>query len=146
MADLAKALKEEIRRLARKEIKVETDAARQAMVRCRREIAGLKRLVREQQRTIAALSKQQRKQRAQPQASETDSEKVRFSARSVAAQRKRLALSAARYAQLVGVSALTVYNWENGKTRPRQEQLAALVALRGIGKKEAQRRLDLLGE
>ena len=73
-------------------------------------------------------------------------ENVRFPARSVAAQRRRLELSAADYAKLVGVSGLTIYNWESGKTRPRQEQLAALVAVRGIGKKEAQRRLELFGE
>jgi transcriptional regulator with XRE-family HTH domain len=62
----------------------------------------------------------------------------------VRAQRERLGLSAADYAKLVGVSSLTIYNWEHGKTRPRAEQLAALVALRGIGKREALHRLELL--
>ena len=37
-----------------------------------------------------------------------------------------------------------IYNWEKGKTRPRQEQLAALVAVRGIGKREALAKLELL--
>ena len=41
---------------------------------------------------------------------------------------------------------LTIYNWEKGKTRPRKEQIAALVAVRGIGKREALRRLELLAE
>jgi transcriptional regulator with XRE-family HTH domain len=50
----------------------------------------------------------------------------------------------ADYARLVGVSPLTIYNWENGKSRPRKVQLAALVALRGIGKREAQAKLELL--
>jgi transcriptional regulator with XRE-family HTH domain len=62
----------------------------------------------------------------------------------VKAQRERTGLSAADYAKLVGVSALTIYNWEQGKTRPRQEQLAALVAIRGIGKREALAKLELL--
>jgi len=57
---------------------------------------------------------------------------------------RRLGLSAADYARLVGVSSLTIYNWEHGKSRPRKEQLAALVAVRGIGKREALRRLELL--
>lgn len=73
-------------------------------------------------------------------------ENRRYSARSVAAQRKRLGLSAADYAKLVGVSELTIYNWESGKTRPRQEQFAALVAVRGIEKREALKRLELLRE
>ncbi len=54
-------------------------------------------------------------------------------------------MSAADYARLVGVSQLTIYNWEQGKSRPRKEQLASLIALRGIGKREAVAKLELLG-
>ena len=64
-------------------------------------------------------------------------EAVRFSARSVKAQRQRLGLSAADYGKLVGVSGLTIYNWEHGTSHPRKAQLVALVAVRGIGKREA---------
>jgi hypothetical protein len=42
------------------------------------------------------------------------------------------------------VSPLTIYHWEHNKTRPRKEQFAALVALRGLGKREAQAKLALL--
>jgi DNA-binding transcriptional regulator YiaG len=45
---------------------------------------------------------------------------------------------------LVGVSAQTVYNWEAGKSRPRQQQLAAIAAIRKLGKREAQARLASL--
>ena len=69
---------------------------------------------------------------------------VRFSARSAKAQRRRTGLSADDYAQLVGVSALTIYNWEHRKSRPRQEQLASLASIRGIGKREAQAKVRLL--
>ncbi len=144
MANLADALKEEIRRLARKEIKAETGATKQAVAQYRREIASLKRQVQGQQKKIAFLENQERQRIAEPQADEETVEGARFSARSVAAQRKRLGLSAADYAKLVGVSHLTIYNWEKGQTRPRKEQLAALVAVRGIGKREALRRLELL--
>ena len=146
MADLANALKDEIRRLARKEIKAETGATKQAVAQYRREIASLKRQLQKQEKKIAFLEKQERKRLEEPPANEEAVENIRFSARSVAAQRKRLGLSAADYAKLVGVSAVTIYSWEAGKTRPRQEQLAALVAIRGIGKKEAQKRLELLEE
>ena len=60
------------------------------------------------------------------------------------AQRERLGFSAADYAKLVGVSPVTIYNWEHGKSRPRKEQLAALAAVRGIGKREALAKLELL--
>ena len=144
MADLAGALKEEIRRLARKEIKAETGATKQAVAQYRREIARLKRQIQGQEKKIAFLEAQERKRLEEPQAAEEPSEGARFSARSVKSQRERLGFSAADYAKLVGVSSLTIYNWEHGKSRPRKEQLAALVAVRGIGKREALARLELL--
>jgi DNA-binding transcriptional regulator YiaG len=55
---------------------------------------------------------------------------VRFSAKSVRSQRRRLGLSAEDYGKLVGVSPLTIHHWEQGKARPRKAQLAALVAVR----------------
>ncbi len=42
---------------------------------------------------------------------------------------------------LLGVSAQTVYNWEGEKSRPRQQQMAAIKAVRGMGKREATARL-----
>lgn len=144
MADLVGTLKEEIRRLARKEIKVETGATKQAVAQYRRDIAGLKRQVQQQQKKIAFLEARERQRLAEPQAAEEATENARFSARSVKSQRERLGFSAADYAKLVGVSPLTIYNWEHGKSRPRKEQLAALVAVRGIGKREALARLELL--
>jgi DNA-binding XRE family transcriptional regulator len=71
---------------------------------------------------------------------------VRFSARSVKAQRARLGLSAKDFGRLVGVSALTVYSWESGKSRPRKKQLAGLAAVRRLGKREARKRLEMIGE
>jgi DNA-binding transcriptional regulator YiaG len=144
MADLAGALKEEIRRLARKEIRAETGTTKQAVAQYRREIARLKRQVGEQERKIAFLENRERERLGAPEAAESLNQGVRFSARSVKAQRRKLGLSAADYAKLVGVSPLTIYNWEHGKTRPRDEQLAALVAVRNIGKREAMARIELL--
>ena len=39
---------------------------------------------------------------------------------------------------------LTIYNWEKGKSKPRNQQLNAWANVRGIGKREALRRLELL--
>ena len=36
---------------------------------------------------------------------------------------------------------ITIYNWEHEKARPRKAQLADLVAVRGIGKREALKKL-----
>jgi len=141
---LAIALKDEIRRLARKEIKTRTGSTAQAVAQLRREIATLKRQSREYERRIAFLEGQERKRIGKPAPIDVADEGGRFSARSVKAQRRRTGLSAADYAKLVGVSGLTIYNWENGKSRPRKEQLAALIALRGLGKRQAHAKLELL--
>ena len=42
------------------------------------------------------------------------------------------------------MSGLTVYNWENGKGRPKKERLAALVAVRRMGRREALAKLEAL--
>ena len=144
MTTLAVALKDEIRRLARKEIKAHTGPTAQAVAQFRREIAKLKRQSRESEKKIAFLEAQERKRLGAPAPTNRADEGGRFSARSVKAQRRRTGLSAADYAKLVGVSGLTIYNWENGKSRPRKEQLASLIAVRGLGKRQAQAKLELL--
>lgn len=144
MADLAGALKEEIRRLARKEIKIELSTTKKAVAQYRREIASLKRQLREQEKMITRLQHQPQSKGEQVIAAETPEKPVRFSSRSVKAQRERLGLSAADYAKLVGVSPFTIYNWENGKTRPRQEQLESLVAARSLTRREAVKKLESL--
>jgi DNA-binding transcriptional regulator YiaG len=144
MTTLAIALKDEIRRLSRKEIKAQTGTTARAVAQFRREIARLKRQQREHEKKIAFLEAQTRKNlRSRSVVAELNGD-ARFSARSVTAQRHRTGLSAANYAKLVGVSPLTIYNWEHNKSRPRKEQFAALIALRGLGKREAQAKLALI--
>ena len=143
MPNLAVVLKEEIRRLAKREIKASTSSTKGAVAQYRRDIAKLKREMRSQAKEIAFLKTQERKRLGQPQVKdEEELEGVRHSARSVQAQRKRLKLSAADFGKLVGVSGLTVYSWEHGKRRPRKERLAALVAVREMGRREALAKLE----
>jgi len=62
----------------------------------------------------------------------------------MAANRKRLGLSAADFGLLIGASGQSVYAWEAGKTRPNADSLAAIAALRGIGKRAVEARLAAL--
>ena len=144
MPNIAAVLKDEIRRLAKKEVKAEIGTTKNAVVQYRKDIAKLKRLVQAQQKEISFLKAQEEKRLGQQPTAEERVENVRFSARSVKAQRNRLKLSAEDYGKLVGVSALTIYSWEQGKSRPRNAQLARLVAVRGIGKREALAKLEVL--
>jgi len=56
--------------------------------------------------------------------------------------RAKLGLSAKAYGKLMGVLGLTIYNWEAGKSKPRRSQLPRIVSVRGIGKREALKRLN----
>jgi DNA-binding transcriptional regulator YiaG len=145
MANLASLLNEKIRRVARREIRGQTQKTRRLTAQHRRDIAALKRQVVALARTVTFLEKQEQRLVASPPVPQ-EAKGVRFSARSVKAQRARLGLSAKDFGRLVGVSALSIYAWESGKSRPRKKQLPGLAAVRHLGKREARQRLEMLGQ
>ena len=145
MSKIASVLKQEITRLARKEISAETSTIRKAGAQYRRDIADLKRRVGSLEKQIAYLERQERK-RTKTAPPEETADGRRFSPRGLKTHRTKLGLSAAEYAVLVGSSAQTIYNWEQGRSRPQGKRLASLVAVRGLGKREAWKRLDLLDD
>ena len=49
-----------------------------------------------------------------------------------------------RGSEQLGVSAQSVYHWEQGKSRPRANQVRAIAALRGLGKRQVAARLTEL--
>jgi DNA-binding XRE family transcriptional regulator len=140
MPNIGSLLKEEIARLARRELRNETAQLKKASARHRAEIAALKR-------RIAALEKQLARALRRPASPPGDAPEPqgrsgpRYSAKGLPRLREKLGVSAAQLGRLLSVSAQTIYNWEAGKTRPRPAQIAALAALRGIGKREAAARL-----
>ena len=142
MPNLATALKQEIQRLARKEVKAATATTKRSSAQQRKDIAELKRQVRDLKTDVTFLRKQEKKRLGKP-ATQAATGTVRFSPSWVSAHRERLELSAADYAELVGVSGQTIYNWEQGLTKPQAKQLAAWGAIRGLGKREAWRRLEI---
>ena len=143
MPDVASVLREEISRLARKEIRQQFGPLKKTNAELRRAVTALKTEVAALHRGVRFLEKQEKRRLgAVPKASTADG--VRFAARWVKADRARLGLSARDYGRLVGVAGLTIYNWEKGKSKPRDKQLAAWAQARGLGKREAWRRLELL--
>jgi DNA-binding transcriptional regulator YiaG len=137
MSNVASALKDEISRVARKEIRRETSSLKKSSTTYRSEIAGLKRRVVELERQLRRVGRGG--QSSSPVAANEDSVSTgtRFSAKSMAAQRKRLGLSAAECGLLIGASSQSIYNWEEGKARPRDQHLAAIFALRNLGRRQA---------
>ncbi len=144
MPTLATLLNQEIRRLARKEIRELVGKTKEASSRHRKEIAELKRLVKAQEGRLRFLENQERARVARPEVSKQIVEQARFSPRWLRSHRSKLKFSAEQYAQLVNVSTQSIYQWERGTAKPRKDPLARLVAVRGIGKREALRRLEML--
>lgn len=143
MPNIAAVLKDEITRLARKEVVRQTQGLRSTIASHRSEITALKRKNQALEKQFGRLERAARgKQSASAdEITSGPTRQLRFSAKRLAAHRQRLGLSAADYAALVGASALSIYKWERGEVRPRDKQLAALATIRGIGKREAAERL-----
>lgn len=142
MTTLGSVLKNEITRLARKELRAQIDPLKKAGSVQRREIAELKRQVAALSRQLKVAGKAARK----PEQAQAEAPATRFVAKGLRSLRSRLGLSAADFGALAGVTAQSIYNWESGKTVPRKSQLAALAELRSLGKREAQARLEVSGQ
>lgn len=139
MPNLASALKAEITRLARKELRTNTESLKKQVTGYRSEIAKLKRRIEVLERQVKRVGKPS-PEKAQDQPSQDGS--YRWRPEGFAQHRKRLGLSAADAGKLLGVSGLTVYKWEGGQARPRAKYLPAIAALRSMGKREAAKRLQ----
>ena len=134
MPDFKQTFQEEVRRLARKELK------------------AFEAKINEQKKTIAALTKRvndlEKKQAVVPAAVKPASEpvsapapaaegrKVRFSPKSLVKFRKKYSLSQKALAALLSVTPFTVSHWEIGKNRPRTVQIEAFSALTKLGKRK----------
>jgi DNA-binding transcriptional regulator YiaG len=143
MPNIAVVLKEEIVRVARKEVRKQTSTLKKMSIQYRKDIAVMKRRVSDLRRKLTPLEKQVLKN-APSQTAETYAVHVRFTAKGLRSQRKRLGLSAANYGKLIGVNGQTIYSWEGETSRPRKSQVARIASLRHLGKREAQACLEQL--
>lgn len=144
MPNIAQLLKQEIARLARKEVRAEVETLRKAISHLRVQLSATNARAAEQGKALAQLQRQTAKGPvpAKPTAMAGDAGKgKRFSAKGLASNRQRLGLSAEDFGRLVGVTGQSIYAWEAGRSVPRAKQLEAIAALRGIGKKEVRARL-----
>ncbi len=113
MQNLVHALRNEIKRLAKKEAKGQTTALKAASAKYRREIAELKRVTSGLDKRLAYIEKQERKRAKKPPSPEL-AKGTRFFPRGLKSHRARLGLSAADYGLLVCVSGKMIYKYERG--------------------------------
>jgi DNA-binding XRE family transcriptional regulator len=136
MANIATALKSEISRVARKEVRAETLQLKKQSAHYRSQIAALKRQVAALESQLRKHSRDRRSVVATPEVEESGGN-LRFRAKGFAVHRRRLGLSAAQAGALLGVSGQSIYHWEAGKAKPRASQMPAIAALRKLNKTQA---------
>jgi DNA-binding transcriptional regulator YiaG len=141
MSTFASVIKDEIVRLARKEVRAQAEPLRKASANYRRQIAELKRTVAQLQREVTALGRARKVAASAP----AEDKPTRFVAKGLRSLRTRLGLSAEELGALAGVSGQSIRNWEARKSTPGKEHRAALFGLRAVGKREAGARLAELG-
>ncbi len=140
MPNVNVVLAQEITRLSKRVVNAATKPTRKLVTQHRRDLAALKRQFVGLMKRLAVVEKKQPKEITAPP---EVLEKGRFRAIGVKAHRAKLGLSAKHYGQLAGVSEVTIYLWETGKTTPRQAQKARWLAIRSLGKREALERLGM---
>jgi DNA-binding XRE family transcriptional regulator len=143
MPNIAKVLKEEIQRLARKETKAPASQLRRGTIALKRALSEMKRRLARVERDIHRMVILERKRSGQAPVVEEATRKVRFTSKGIRSLRRRLKVSQADFAKLVGVSALSVYQWERkeGPLQLRKTTRSCLADIRSIGRKEALKRL-----
>lgn len=143
--NIAQVLKAEITRLSKKEAKVQNSPTKATTIQLKKSVADLKSRLATLEKSNKELQKQvESLVAAVPKPVEDAEVKGRISGKGVKSLRKKMGLSQAEFGKLVGVSTGAVVQWEKkqGTLKLRQATLKAIIGVKGLGKKEARKRLD----
>ena len=140
MPNIAQALKAEIVRLSRKEIKTSVNPLRVSNFALKKIVWGLKKKVsvlETENKRLLAFQKQL-------QIPQEVAEKARITSKGIRILRTKLGLSQDSFAKILGVSSQAVYAMEHkeGRLKFRPTTLSNLLSVREIGKREAKKRLE----
>ena len=138
MAKLEAMIKDAIARGARRQVRGVVTPLRRELLRLRKKVGELHGMLTVLRRNAVGWKRLMEATPAIPQVSQEEAKAARLSPRLVGLLRRRLGLSRAAFARLVGVSAPAVAHWEAGDSVPTGQNRANLVALRKVGKREVQ--------
>ena len=140
MGKVEEALKSEIARLARKEIRASQGALLAELRRQKKRASQLSQSVTALTRKVNALSTAVKTQAAEATSAE-QAKTSRLSPGLIKKLRLRLGISQAQLARLINVSTVAIQFWESGRTKPNEANRAAIVALRKYGRRDVRQRL-----
>lgn len=150
MPDVKQVLQEEIKRLAKKEVKNATLPLVKAIGELKRKVTQLERLLAasEKKNAVCAVKGAAAAENSEGNAVSSEAprkeKKVQFNGKRIIRLRKRLHLSQAELAEMVGVNMFSVSHWELGKNVPRQAQQEKLAEIRALSRKELRARLAVI--
>src|SRR3989339_1061860 len=144
MPNLSQILKAEISRIARKETKSLVNPVRASNYTLKKAVAELKRKVTVLESENKRLSAFYKNTRDQAEVKPEDIQNARITVRTVRALRKKLGFSQTAFGKLLGISGQSVLIMEKktGRLKLRSSTLASMLSIRGIGKREAKKRLE----
>ena len=135
MSDIRKVMNEEIRRLARKEIKAAMAPLLAAGSVQKKRIAELEKRIKVLEAAKPA-PKAEQPAIIVPAAQDGKEKQIRLTSARIRKVRTKLAISQEQFAKLLGVNTQSVNFWENGKTSPRLILKKQIAAIRDMGKRE----------
>jgi DNA-binding transcriptional regulator YiaG len=146
MSGFAATLGNEIKRIARKELKSDINAIKAKANTSVHEIAALKRRIKDLESMVMKLTKVQIKTAPEVATKVITARQTRWSAAGFAKLRKRLKLSAREMGKLLGVSMATIYHWEDAESenRPRSVHMPKILAARKLTAARARKVLESL--
>ncbi len=143
--NIAQVLKAEITRISKREAKLLSSPTRSSTIHLKKTVADLKQRLSILEKTNKELQKQVATLIAnQPAPTEQPEGRTWISGKGVKALRKKLGLTQGEFGKLTGVTSHAVVLWESkpGMLKFRDTTKKAIMAIRGIGKAEARKRLD----
>jgi DNA-binding transcriptional regulator YiaG len=146
MSNIAQALKAEIVRLSRKEIKASVTPLKKSNFALKKAVWELKdsvSVLTAENKRLSALCKSA--QDKQPQVPPEAAEKARFTSKGIRILRTKLGLSQESFAKLLGVSSQAIYAMEHKEGRRlklRAGTMSNLLSVRRMGKREVKRMLE----
>ena len=146
MGKIETALREEIARLARKEIRSVVGPLKKEVVRLKKRVVELSSKLNASEKQTGLLVKERRRKGLGSDISDDQADAARMSGGLIKKLRKKLGISQAGFAAIVGVSSPAVAAWEQGRSNPAGDNLKAVIALRKYGRREVQVLLDQVGD
>ena len=137
--DFKQVFADEVRRLARKEVRAASESLYETIATLRKQIAEQKKQIVELAKSC--VLKEEKKSPVDDIPMPNDGKSLRLNAAGIVRLRTKLGLTQGDFARVLGVAMHTVSVWEQGRRVPRAAHKAKICALRKIGKRELKKLL-----